>query len=99
MDILYRWDGLKTLLGLRNHVLAWTYLKNVDQGSWPRESGITFLILKILMNASKRGAAEKWSNKIVAGSHSHFFLLSQCPLFHAFKEIVGAASCRDQGAV
>jgi len=27
------------------------------------------------------------------------FLLSQCPLFHAFKEIVGAASCRDQGAV
>jgi hypothetical protein len=61
------------LLGLRNHVLAWTYLKNVDQGSWPRESGIAFLILKILMNASKRGAAEKWINKIVAGSHPHFF--------------------------
>jgi hypothetical protein len=44
----------------------------------------------------RRGSAKKRSNKIVAGSHSHYFIYHHNVLFYAIRKIVGAASCRDQ---
>jgi hypothetical protein len=42
------------------------------------------------------GSAKNRRSKIVAGSHSHYFVYHHNVLYYAFKEIVGAASCRDQ---
>jgi hypothetical protein len=42
------------------------------------------------------GSVKKRRDKIVTGSHSHYFFNHHNILYDAFREIVGAASYRDQ---
>jgi hypothetical protein len=41
------------------------------------------------------GSVKNRGDKIVAGSHSHYFFNHHDILYDAFREIVGAASCRN----